>query len=253
MKPNLFILGSGKCGTTSLFNILGRHHEIHASAIKEPCFFCDYFRIVNDENTYYQLFDSPARYRMEASHVYFSNPPTAPALKELFPNAKFIITLRHPKNRAYSLFRHMRRAIHADGQPLEDLPDFAAALRAEAHRYASTSFFKNCRQYFWNFMYCRSSLYDLQLRRYFSLFHRDQFHILSLAELASDPASTTGKIAAFLDLDQASLPQFDFQVSNHGGPYEPFCAKSNKLMDAAFAGLTERTDHLVGRHLDWSM
>jgi hypothetical protein len=208
---------------------------------------------VKDPITYFQLFNSPARYRMEASHVYFSNPETAPVLRTLFPDAKFIITLRHPKNRAYSLYRHMRRAKSADGQSLEDLSYFAAALRVEAHRYASKSFFETCRQYFWNFMYCRSSFYDQQLTRYFSLFDRDRFHVLSLGELASDPAATTGKIAAFLELDQASLRQFDFQISNDGGPHEPFCAESDKLMDEAFAGLTDRTDRLVGRHLDWSM
>ena len=252
MTPNVFILGSGKCGTTSIYHILGQHKDVHVSNIKEPSFFCSYFQIVKDPIAYFRLFDSPARYRVEASHAYFSNPETAPVLRALFPNARFIVTLRHPKSRAYSLYRHMRRAKHKDGQSLEDIPDFATALRDEADRYASRLFFDSCRQYFWNFMYCRSSFYDEQLIRYFSLFDRDQFHVLSLAELASDPAAATGKIAAFLDLDQAPLRQFNFEASNGSGPYEPCCAESERLMDEIFAGLTERTDRLVGRPLDWS-
>ena len=131
--------------------------------------------------------------------VYVTNPETAPVLKALFPQAKFIVTLRDPKQRAYSLYLHMRRFKHHDGQPFEDLRDFVAALRAEEERYTSTTFFANCRQYFWNFMYCRSSLYDQQLSRYLSLFDKEQFHVLSLAELATDPISATKKIAAFLD------------------------------------------------------
>jgi len=119
------------------------------------------------------------------------------------------------------------RAKSADGQSLEDLSYFAAALRVEAYRYASKSFFETCRQYFWNFMYCQSSFYDQQLTRYFSLFDRDRFHVLSLGELASDPAATTGKIAAFLELDQASLRQFDFQISNDGGRYFSLKARAS--------------------------
>ena len=100
MLPNLFILGAGKCGTTSLYHILRQHKDIHVSSIKEPSFFCWYFQVVKDPITYFHLFDSNARYRLEASHVYMSNPETAPVLKALFPQAKFIVTLRNPKKRS---------------------------------------------------------------------------------------------------------------------------------------------------------
>jgi len=162
MLPNVFILGAGKCGTTSLYHILRQHQDIHISSIKEPSFFCSYFQMVKDPITYFRLFNSDARYRLDTSHVYMSNPETAPVLKGLFPQAKFIVILRDPKKRAYSLYLHMRRFNHHDGQPFEDLTDFVAALKAEEERYASATFFENCRQYFWNFMYCRSSLYDQQ-------------------------------------------------------------------------------------------
>jgi hypothetical protein len=190
---------------------------------------------------------------MEASHVYFSNPETAPILRALFPRARFIVTLRHPKRRAYSLYRHMRRAKHEDGQPLEDIPSFPAALRAEEDRYTSKTFFASCRHYFWNFMYCRSSFYDEQIARYFSLFAREQFHVLSLAELSSDPAGTTRRILAFLDLEESPVQQFNFQVLNEGGPYEPFCAESDDLMSESVAGVMERTERLIGRPLEWSL
>lgn len=251
--PNLFVLGAGKCGTTSLHNILGQHPDIHASAEKEPSFFCSYFQVVKDPITYLRLFDSPARYRLESSHVYFSNPETPPVIRALFPDAKFILIFRHPKNRAYSLYRHMRRALHNDQQPLEEIADFATALRAEAERYASPDFFQNCRHYFWNFLYCRSSLYDEQLARYFALFDRDRFHVLSLAELAADPAAATARIIEFLDLDRQPLQGFNFSVANHGGSHEPYNSESDRLMDEALAGVIERTDRLVRRPLDWSL
>jgi len=76
---------------------------------------------------------------------------------------------------------------------------------------------------------------------------------LSLAELATDPIEATRRIAAFLELDQAAVRDFTFEIANTGGAYEPFCDESNRLMHEAFTGLTERTDALVGRPLDWSL
>ncbi len=43
--PNLFIIGSPKCGTTSLANWLNDHPQIFMSKRKEPEFFCDDLRI----------------------------------------------------------------------------------------------------------------------------------------------------------------------------------------------------------------
>ena len=71
-------------------------------------------------------------------------------------------------------------------------------------------------------MYCRSSWYDEQLSRYFSLFDKERFHVLSLAELATDPILATRRIAAFLDLDQASVHNIKFEVSNTGGSVRTF-------------------------------
>jgi len=39
VKPNLFIIGASKCGTTSLYNILKRQKDICMSSIKEPHYF----------------------------------------------------------------------------------------------------------------------------------------------------------------------------------------------------------------------
>ena len=37
--PNFFIVGTGKAGTTSLYNYLQQHPQIYMSPIKEPCYF----------------------------------------------------------------------------------------------------------------------------------------------------------------------------------------------------------------------
>lgn len=254
MTPNLFILGAGKCGTTSLHAILGQHPDIHASRPKEPSFFCHPFQVVKDPISYFRLFDSPKVYRMEASHAYFSNPDTAPVLKSLFPDARFIVILREPRARAYSLYRTMRAPLPPGwgDKPYEPIETFHEALAAEDGRFASAEFAADCPQYFWNFMYCRSGLYDKQLQRYFALFDRDQFCIVTLATLATYPLGTTAFILRFLGLDPAPAKDFDFRPLNQAGEHPQYSLAAEAIMAPWFDGLTERVDRLVGQRLDWS-
>ena len=249
--PNLFILGAGKCGTTTLYHLLGSHPEIQVSVPKEPSFFCSYFQVVRDPITYFALFDSQRRYRVDASHAYLSDPKTAPVLRDLFPESKFILILRHPKARAHSLYRHMRRSMHSDGRPFELSEDFHEALILEDERFEAPEFAASCRQYFWNFMYIRSSFYDVQLLRYLELFSRDQFLIVTLAELHGQPECVLSKISTFLDVSREGFSP-NVPVSNAAPAYEAFSAACDALMEERFGDLTRRVEMIAGRVLDWS-
>lgn len=255
LAPNLFVLGCAKCGSTTLHDILGQHPDIHANKAKEPTFFNWPFQVITNPIDYFRLFESPRRYRLDSSVIYILNPGTAPLLRSLFPDARFIVSVRHPKRRAYSLYRHMRRF------KWEDIPTFAEALKAENDRFTSREFFVSCRFEFWHFQYCRSSLYDEQLARYFGLFDRRQFHVLSLAELSRNPVETTQNILRFLELDPAPALHFQYSIKNEGNyashdlddSRTTYDAESNRIMNSAFEGLTERTERLVGHALDWSL
>ena len=108
--PNLFILGAGKCGTTTIYHYLMRHPSIYMSRIKEPTHFCRLFQVVKNPIEYYQLFDGAKgeSFIGEASHAYLTDPSSCRVIKALFPLAKFILILRNPADRAYSLYNHMR-------------------------------------------------------------------------------------------------------------------------------------------------
>ena len=147
-KPSFFLLGAGRCGTTSLYHMLRQHPEIFMPEVKEPSFFCSYFQVVKDPISYFGLFvpSSEEKAIGEASHVYFSNPESASVLHLLFPNARFIVILRNPTNRAYSLYKWTRRFGY------ENLSTFEQAVIAEKKRFRDPIFFRECPQYFWNFI-----------------------------------------------------------------------------------------------------
>lgn len=247
-RPNLFILGAGKCGTTSLYHALRGHPQIHMARVKEPTFFSPDFQIVSNPIDYFNLFPESEGKRLygEASHAYLSAPEAAPVLRQLFPDARFLLIVRDPVQRAHSLYRHMRRYRH------EHLSTFEKALDAEDVRFADPKFRANCPQYFWNYMYVRSSLYDVQLKRYLDLFPRRQFFVLTLGEWAAEPERRLREICRFLDVNENAF--MDVAPQNQAEAAPPLAAATRAALDERFRGVRERLEALVGRELEqWEL
>jgi len=201
--PNFFILGAAKCGTTSLYNYLKQHPDTYMSPVKEPCFFCETFQIIKDPVAYARLFNAVENETAigEASHVYFSSPSSAETLRAFFPKAKFVLVLRHPADRAYSLYHHMRRYGY------ETIASFEKALEAEEKRFQSKFFRRHCNQYIYNFFYFRSGCFGEQIERYFSLFDRRQFYIMTLSQLMDAPLTKIQEIFDFLNVRGKYFPE----------------------------------------------
>lgn len=215
-KPNFFILGAGKSGTTTLYAYLKSHPQIFMTSPKEPTFFCADFQVIKNPISYFELFDGVKDQPRigEASHGYLSDPKSARVLHGLFPKSKFILSLRNPADRAYSLFHHMRR------HGLESITTFEKALEAEEERFHSPTFRKSNPQFFYNFMYFRSGLYGSQIERFFSFFHHDRFFFTSFERVAEAPQDVTKKIFDFLGVD----PSFKIvpKQANPGYTFQSF-------------------------------
>lgn len=209
-KPNFFILGAAKSGSTSLYCYLKQHPDIFLTAIKEPTFFSEGHQVIQNPITYFELYDQVCTEKIlgEASHVYLTNPSTAKVLKALFPNAKFVIILRNPADRAYSLYHHMRRV------GLEYINTFEKAIEMEEKRYNSQRFLKTCPQYLYNYLYFRSGLYGEQLQRYFSIFSPEQFHVIKFENFIVDPINHLQLIFQFLNIDADFVP--NIEIHNEG-------------------------------------
>ncbi len=204
IKPNFFVLGAAKSGTTFLYHTLKQHPDIFLSSIKEPGFWCKHVEYFDNPADYFALFDGVTQERIvgECSHIYMSDPQAAPILQGLFPDAKFVVTLRNPADRAYSMYLNMRH------NGFEFSPSFEQALSVEDQRFQSEKFKRKNSKFFYNYLYYRSGLYGEQLRRYFTLFDKAQFHIVTLDRLQNDFEATISGILDFLNVD----PVFKFNV-----------------------------------------
>ena len=113
MKINTFIVGFPKSGTTSLHYYLNQHPDVCMSNIKEPNFFSSneiaelYYdnTVIKKMSDYIKLFDHPNNKILgesSVSYIYYSS-----VAKKIFnhnKNAKIIIILRNPVDRAFSHF-----------------------------------------------------------------------------------------------------------------------------------------------------
>src|SRR5215467_11295969 len=140
--PNFFIVGTGKAGTTSLYHYLKQHPQIYMSPIKEPCYFASEIRVENltpshlrhirwisrnlpdrlgdggavkplgwlvaDWDDYVGLFENVRAETAvgEASVAYLWSESASQNIACRIPNAKIIIILRDPSERAYSQYLH---------------------------------------------------------------------------------------------------------------------------------------------------
>ncbi len=131
-KPDFFIVGAPKCGTTTLYAYLSGHPEVFMPAVKEPNYFLEGpAQLGLDEPSYLALFrDAGSADRAgEATPMYLYCESSPAKIKAFNPDAQIIIMLRNPVDFMFSLHNHQLQAMHG-----EDLPRFEEALAAEPER-----------------------------------------------------------------------------------------------------------------------
>jgi hypothetical protein len=220
--PNLLIPGAAKSGTTSLYHYLSAHPECGMSLPKEPYFFSRGYspHAVDRYRSYFGKVADSARVVGEASVTYLSNPECAERIRTVLGDQiKFVFLLRNPVERAMSAFWHVGK-LSADRRNMRDVLLPPTTSLQEALKWEHTELHKaqannrvNVRPYvqhhddpLWNFKYLRNSSYVEDLKRFRSMFGKQQMLIVLSEQLRRDPVSTFGRIARFLEIDPQIAP-----------------------------------------------
>jgi hypothetical protein len=123
----------------------------------------------------------------EATPLYIYAPGTPERIQRYVPDAKLVVLLRNPADRAYSAFLY---AVRIGAEPLTD---FAKALREEPHRVRSG--------WHYVFHYRNRGLYYEQLKRYYEVFGRERVGVWLYEDMKIDPASVARGVFHFLGVD----------------------------------------------------
>lgn len=240
--PEFLVLGTMKGGTTSLYRYLLEHPDVAAPDTKEIHFFDDHWG--EGADWYRRRFPSvlPRLLRRlslrrplvtgEATTRYLSARKVPARVKELLPNATFVVLLRDPVTRAYSHYQHNRRH---DREPRS----FAAAVEAEVEGHARGELRVKP-------SYLSRGVYADQLERWWAEFPRDRFLIRRSEEFFAAPARVLDEVGRFL-----GLAPFDWEGSGATAraynvhPYEAADAAALERLRAWFRPHNERLAALL--------
>lgn len=175
IKPNLFLVGAMKAGSTALADMLATSYDIWMCPVKEPNHFCTdlyvgpkFVRLhetypykkkfwISDRQDYLTLFPQRTeKYVGEVSPTYLNSRKAAAEIFKFNSDAKILVILRDPIERAYSEYQMNCTIGIAE-------TSFSAAIRHDIERYEA-----NIQDPFER--YVTASCYYLQVKRYLDIF-----------------------------------------------------------------------------------
>ena len=203
-RPNIFVVGDAKCGTTTLYRMLQLSPGIGTSRTRKELHFFSEPELMRklagpgDARIRDDIVHDEAAYLAEFSHIpadvaniadvspsYLQEPAAAARIHAFAPDARIVILLREPAAKIMSQYTHL----WSEGR--EPLP-FDAAFAASAGRRAAG----------WSTMfdYEAGGRYADAVERYLTLFGRDRVLVALFEDLVADDPATRGRIEAFLGI-----------------------------------------------------
>ncbi len=215
-KPNFFLVGAAKSGTTSLSAWLESHPDLFLSPIKEPNYFSDNIDVskfrkgylksfdaedsieakpyvkrqiafIRDEELYAQLFKPNNSMVLvgECSTSYLYSEVAADNIHAFNPESKIIVILRNPAERAYS---HYLMAV----QMGLEKRDFLTAFKRDRKKLDKG----------WGIseLYFELGEYSKQIKRFQKVFPKNQIKVVLFEDWIQQPKETQESICKFLNV-----------------------------------------------------
>ncbi len=260
--PDFLVIGAKRGGTTSFYNYLLQHPKIQPlfpgrQRIKGVHFFDSGFE--HGDRWYRSHFPLAAGSRQlarpwishplagEASPYYLFHPLAAERLARQVPDARLLVVLRDPVERAYS---HYKERVRNGGETLS----FEAAieaepgrLRGEAERIVAEPGYLSYEHE--NHSYLAQGRYLEMLPRWFELFGRDQFFVAASEDFYVGPERVANQAWAFLGLPPAQLANRK-RFNYHPAP--DLAQATRQRLSDEFTEHNLALEGLLGRELPWS-
>lgn len=214
--PDFFIVGTKRGGTTSLWNYLVEHPQVlpmfpRPRGLKSNAYFFEH--LDKGDSWYRSHFHTKVYRRYQERSVgvtvtgeaspYYMYAPTVPArMAQVAPDARLLVLLRDPVDRAYS---HYQERVNAGAESLT----FEDALEAENRRLAGEAermsrdpnYYSAAHDYY---SYRDRGIYLPQLQRLHASYPQ-QVLVLRSEDLYTSPQAAFDTVCDFLGLDRRQL------------------------------------------------
>lgn len=238
--PNFIIIGSQRCGTTSLYTYLAQHPQILTPIKKEMDFFSWHFdRGIDWYLAHFPPIPAGEQFLTgEASPSYFDSLEAPERLYSAFPEAKLIVLLRNPVDRAISQFyrltdlnwehRSFDRAISDEIERLNQNP--AYIIGEEPGNYLARG------------------RYVEFMKNWLDFFPKQQLLILKSEDFYAGAAATVKQVLEFLDLPEYQLPEYQ---NANPGYYQPISDSVRCWLSDYFTPYNQQLEEYLGRKFNW--
>ncbi len=206
-KPNFFIIGAPKCGTTALCEYLRDHPNIYISELKEPQYFAfdfEQYRVPKTLEDYLGLFNSVAPEHTaigEGSVFYLFSSVALKKIYEFDPQAKIIVMLRNPVDLVYSF--HSQLLYSAD----EREKDFEKAWRLQELRQQGKQIPPQCREAAF-LQYAAMGKLGKQVEQLFTVFPPEQIKIIWFEDFVKSTKEVYDDVINFLGVPEDNRTDF---------------------------------------------
>jgi hypothetical protein len=207
VRPNFFIVGAPKCGTTALYEYLRPHPNVFMAKVKEPHFFAKdlgTYPLIKTLDAYMALFgDSTDRHlRVGEASVYYLRSSTAIAnIYEFNPDAKLVAMFRNPVDMVHSFYSQLVYVAQ------EDVEDFETAWRLQERRAQGLDLPLRSRGAFL-LQYADMGRFGTQAERLLSIFPPAQVKVILYDDFAASPRKVYDEVIGFLDVPHDNPTKF---------------------------------------------
>jgi hypothetical protein len=207
VKPNFFIVGAPKCGTTALYEYLRPHPNIFMPKVKEPHFFAKdlgTYPFIKTLEDYTRLFAAAGSRHLrvgEASVYYLRSTVAIANIREFNPDARLIAMFRNPVEMLHSF--HAQLLYVAE----ESESDFETAWRLQEHRSRGIGLPPRSRGAFL-VQYRELGRFGTQTERLLSIFPREQIRLILYDDFAAAPQAVYDDVIEFLGIPHDGRTEF---------------------------------------------
>ena len=199
MRLSFLVAGMQKAGTTALYRLLRQHPQIYLPTQPEVHFFDD--ETVDWCNPDYDQFyhchyakAAPSQLCGDRTPIYTYWPPALNRIRAYHPGIRIIVSLRHPRDRAYSHWR-METVRGVESMP------FSKAIREGRKRIAEAGDLPGVHR---AFSYVERGFYGAQLDRLYALFPSRNIRLVTQEDLRARPEAVLDRICDFLGVRRFS-------------------------------------------------
>ena len=259
--PSIFIAGFQKCGTTSLYDYLSQLPSILPGEKKEKN---NLSHEVLDLNNYIKNFPKKkaGKRTLCGSHQLTYFPQGFGRLQKLAPDAKIVVIMRNPVDRAYSRYHNNLRGDMGDKDTFEEALDIEFEiiktikdLNDPIEIFHKTKW-RGYPEGAWDMtyklsagMYMTRGIYHIQIQRIID--HGFDFHPMFLEHLKADFKGEMGRLLDFLEIDRAELSFINPEKKNPGKYKSKMADETRERLESFFEPHNQKLFELLGIENPW--